>query len=139
MKTFPFEIRDWDIEKHQSIDMADSSGQSVDAYLANSQIVAITLSTNPNRPSYIEWLSDKSRQFFDGMFGIKQTSPKLFSKNFWKNLFQELIWIVYINDLFNVKNLQKRFFTVIFENLNLETLNILFFSEKIFVRKVKKS
>ena len=61
LKSFPFELRGWELEKFDSIDLTDSFGSSIKVSLNNKQIILIEPSNNSN------WISDKTRQFFDGL------------------------------------------------------------------------
>ena len=66
LKSFPFELRGWDIEKFESLDPTDSFGSNTRVYVNKDQIVLIEPDYNNN--NFNTWLTDKGRQFFDGMF-----------------------------------------------------------------------
>ena len=67
LKSFPFELRGWDIEKFESIDPTDGFGSSTRVYISKQQVVQIEPDYNTTTSN--SWLSDKGRQFFDGIFG----------------------------------------------------------------------
>jgi NADH dehydrogenase/NADH:ubiquinone oxidoreductase subunit G len=67
LKSFPFELRGWDIEKFESIDPTDGFGSNTRVYISKQQIVQIE--PDHNETTSNPWLSDKGRQFFDGIFG----------------------------------------------------------------------
>lgn len=68
LKSFPFELRGWDIEKFESIDPTDGFGTNTRVYISKQQIIQIEPDHSENTSSV--WLSDKGRQFFDSLFGF---------------------------------------------------------------------
>jgi hypothetical protein len=128
LKSFPFELRGWDIEKFESFDPTDSFGSNTRVYVSKNQIVLIEPDYNSN--TFNTWLTDKGRQFFDGIFGInnfnnKNLKDQDIKKDFWSNLLKKIIKSAYIFDHCNKQLLNKRFFTIIVENVGLETLSVL--------------
>lgn len=132
LKTFPYEIRGWDIESYESVDPTDSFGQNTKVYIEDNQIVKIEPNFNNLAPS--PWLTDKGRHFFDSLYPSKKLS---FSKtenkknniiNFellkW-DLGQSLYETLYIFNMCNLKNVTKQFFIILFEYLSIEVLNLL--------------
>jgi Molybdopterin oxidoreductase len=131
LKTFPYEIRGWDVESYESVDPTDSFGQNTKVYIENNKIVKI----EPNFSNYTSspWLTDKGRHFFDSLYPYKKL---LFSKtenkknmvNFevlkW-DLGQALYETLYIFNMCNLKNVTKHFFIILFEYLSIEVLNLL--------------
>ena len=86
LKSFPFELRGWDIEKFESIDPTDGFGRVTRVYISKQQIVQIEPEYDLNKNN--NWLSDKGRQFFDGIFGVwsnSSTEPK--ANQSWKKTF----------------------------------------------------
>lgn len=122
-KSFPFETRGWDIEKFESIDMTDGFGSNTKVYVSKNQIVLIEPDYNTNTLNI--WLTDKGRQFFDGIFSSKKTINKKIKSDFWSNLFKVINETSYVLDLCNQLNHKKKFIIIMFENLSLELLNIL--------------
>lgn len=125
LKSFPFELRGWDIEKLESIDPTDSFGSNTRIYVNKHQIIQI----EPEYDIYSSniWLTDKGRQFFDSIFGIwsqNNTSINLTS-SFWLNLTKNILKIVYLIDQCKKTKEKNTFFTIIFENLSIEILSFL--------------
>jgi NADH dehydrogenase/NADH:ubiquinone oxidoreductase subunit G len=126
LKSFPFELRGWDIEKFESLDPTDSFGSNTRVYVSKDQIVLIE--PDYNVYTFNTWLTDKGRQFFDGMFGswnqdLKKS--KTLTTNFWPNMLKSIIETIYILDHCNKQQLNKKYITIVFENVSLETLNLL--------------
>lgn len=127
LKTFPYEIRGWDIESYESIDPTDSFGQNTKVYIENNQIVKIE--PNFNNLSSSTWLTDKGRTFFDSLypshkFSINQNESKQINLKW--DLSQALYETLYIFNMCNLKNITKQYFIILFEYLSLEMLNLLF-------------
>lgn len=127
LKSFPFELRGWDIEKFESFDPTDSFGSNTRVYVSKNQIVLVEPDYNSNTLN--TWLTDKGRQFFDGIFNaeynLKDTKLNKNTKNFWSELLKKISEYVYIIDHCNKQFLVKKFFIIVVENVSLEVLNIL--------------
>ena len=87
LKSFPFELRGWDIEKFESIDPTDGFGISTRVYISKQQIIQIE--PDHSETTSNAWLSDKGRQFFDGTFGTRSTQNNnkknfVFKQKFYK-------------------------------------------------------
>lgn len=127
LKSFPFELRGWDIEKLESIDPTDGFATNTRIYINKNQIIQI-------EPDYdihfIEtWLSDKGRQFFDGIFGTYNTKQsknlnKLTNKG-WSKIIKNIVQVLYMFNHCSTQKNNNSFFTIIFENLSLEMLSLL--------------
>jgi NADH dehydrogenase/NADH:ubiquinone oxidoreductase subunit G len=57
LKSFPFELRGWDIEKFESIDPTDGFGSDTRVYISN-QVVQIE--PDYNIQTFNTWLTDKA-------------------------------------------------------------------------------
>lgn len=127
LKSFPFELRGWDIEKFESLDPTDSFGSNTRVYVSKDQVVLIEPDYNTN--TFNTWLTDKGRQFFDGIFGSwnpKKLSKKSdLKKESWFKILETIVKTIYIVDHCNRQQSKKNFFTIVFENLSLEVLNLL--------------
>lgn len=130
LKSFPFILRGWDVKNYDSIDPTDSFGQDTKVYINKNHVIKIEPQFS-NNSSYT-WLTDKGRQFFDSIFGEaseKNTQlnnlPVKTTKQ-WEALFQTINRTFYTFDVCNFKNANKHFFILAFENINIETLNLLF-------------
>ena len=125
LKSFPFELRGWDIEKFEGIDPTDGFGSNTRVYTSKNQIVQI----EPDYDSQTlnNWLTDKGRQFFDGIFNSLdiEKDPSITKENSWINITKKLTQILYIFDHCNKHNNNKKKFTIVFENLSLEALSFL--------------
>ncbi len=131
LKHFPFVLRDWDIQSYDSIDPTDSFGQDTKIYINKNKIVKIEPQFSNNTSS--TWISDKGRQFFDSMFhelsennNNSPTTSILKSEKQWETLFRVITKTLYIFDICNFKESNKHFFIIVFENISLEVLNLLF-------------
>jgi NADH dehydrogenase/NADH:ubiquinone oxidoreductase subunit G len=127
LKSFPFELRGWDIEKFESIDPTDGFGSNTRVYISKDQIVQIEPDYNSH--TFNTWLTDKGRQFFDGIFGTwsteKQNNVIKLEKGSWISIFNNIVKTLYIFDHCNYQKSKKHFFTIVFENLNVEVLTLL--------------
>lgn len=116
LKTFSDELREWEFIEGECIDPTDSFGVSLRLSIREDQVFL----AEPNDPS-TPWLTDKGRLFFDGMF------DKSFSKpTEWEKFFTNISELVYFIDHLNLHKRNAFSFIFAFENLNLETLNMLY-------------
>ena len=128
LKTFPFELRGWDIEKFESIDPTDGFGTNTRVYVSKQQIVQIE--PDHSETTSNAWLSDKGRQFFDGIFGTwnnknEQHQNFVLKKESWQKNIQTLLKTLYLFEHCNAKSKTCYCFTIVFENLGIETLSLL--------------
>jgi NADH dehydrogenase/NADH:ubiquinone oxidoreductase subunit G len=127
LKSFPFELRGWDIENFEGFDPTDSFGSNTRVYVSKDQVVQIEPDYNPN--THNTWLTDKGRQFFDGIFGTWSRTEKNVSPNHdtkaLSNLINDLIQTLYIYDHCNQQKSKNHFLTIVFENLSIEILSFL--------------
>ena len=122
LKSFPFELRGWDIEKLESIDPTDGFGSNTRVYVSKDQIVQIEPDFNINSSN--AWLTDKGRQFFDGIFG-KWDSNKEFHNKTWSNIIESITQTLYMSEHCRTQQSNKNYLTIVFENLSLELLSLL--------------
>ena len=122
LKNFPFELRSWDIQKFETIDPTDGFGIECQVYINKNQIVQIepsfSLFNNKNT-----WLTDKGRQFFDGIFNL--SNNKSIQLKSWSNLLNKLIKTLYIFDHCNKQYSKNLFFTIVFNNVSVEVISLL--------------
>jgi len=128
LKSFPFELRGWDIEKFESIDPTDGFGTNTRVYISKQIVIQIEPDHAENTTN--AWLSDKGRQFFDGIFGTwnnrnEQSKNLIFKKESWQKNLKTLLKTLYLFEHCNVKTKKTYFFTVVFENLGIQTLSLL--------------
>ena len=60
-KTFPFNIRQWDLEKIENVDPTDGFGSNSRIFLNNNKIILIEPSYNIH--TFNTWLTDKGDSF----------------------------------------------------------------------------
>jgi len=126
LKSFPFELRGWDIEKFESLDPTDGFGSNTRVYISKDQVVLIE--PDYNSQTFNTWLTDKGRQYFDGIFNKweQDTGCSDFSNEYsWNSILSNLKRTLYIFD--HCSNLKSKsyFFTIVFENVSIEVLSIL--------------
>jgi len=116
LKAFSDELREWEFTESEGLDPTDSFGVSLRLSIREEQIFL----AEPNDPS-TPWLTDKGRLFFDGMF--KKTSKR---QPNWDRYFKDISELMYFVDHLNFKKTPVSSFIFAFENLNIETLNMLY-------------
>jgi NADH dehydrogenase/NADH:ubiquinone oxidoreductase subunit G len=137
LKSFPFELRGWDVENYESIDPTDGFGSNTRVYVSKDQIVQIEPDYNSNSSN--SWITDKGRQFFDGIFNIHTNKQEKYVDP-WFELTQSLTKMLYIFDHVNQHKSQNFYFIVIFGNLGIESLSFLtLMTKKYSFLKVKKA
>jgi NADH dehydrogenase/NADH:ubiquinone oxidoreductase subunit G len=117
LKTFSDELREWELIESEGIDPTDSFGVDLRLSIREDQIY-LAEPLNPSMP----WITDKGRLFFDGLFE-KNISVE---KTNWKDFFTDFSELVYFVDHLNLhkKNILSLIF--VFDNVSLETLNMLY-------------
>lgn len=123
LKTFSDELREWEFIEAQAFDPTDSFGTLLKLSIRENQIFL----AEPNDINTV-WLTDKGRLFFDGMFK-NFFNNKLVTTN-WKMLFKNILEIIYFVDHLNFHKQNKFSLIFVFENLSIETLNILYLLKK---------
>lgn len=130
LKKFSDELREWEFIEEDSIDPTDSFGVNLRLSIRENQIFLA-------EPNDIEtpWLTDRGRLFFDGMFEEKSVSELIN----WESFFLQICESQYFLDHLNLQRKQTFSFLVVFENLSLETLNMLYILEqKCSILKLRK-
>ena len=129
LKSFPFELRGWDIEKLESIDPTDGFGSDTRVYVSENQIVQIEPDFNINSSG--SWLTDKGRQFFDGLFGTwspnknKNLNQLELTNKDWSGIVKSITQTLYMFEHCRTQQSRNNFFTIVFENLSVELLSLL--------------
>lgn len=116
LKSFSDELREWEFIEGEGIDPTDSFGVNLRLSLRENQIFL----AEPNDTN-IPWLTDKGRLFFDGMF--QKSSSKTTD---WENFFKEISELMYFIDHLNFQKQNRLSLICAFENISLETLNMLY-------------
>ena len=127
LKSFPFELRGWDLQKYENLDYTDSFGTNTQIYVLKNQIVQIEIDSSSD--SLNEWITDKGRVFFDSVF----TNFDLYNNKRFKNenksnltaVLDTVIKELYMLETCYLNQNKNSFLTIIFENINLEILNML--------------
>ena len=123
LKSFPFELRGWDIEKLESIDPTDGFGSDTRVYVSKDQVVQIE--PDFNIYSSNTWLTDKGRQFFDSIFGAWDFNKENTTKKSWVNIIKSITKTVYMFEHCMTHQSNNNFFIIVFENLSLELLTMI--------------
>ena len=136
-KPYPFVSRSWELKNVNSIDFSDGFGTELQIFLKNNKIVKILPGFNKTLNT-TNWISDKTRFSFDGMF-----SPERILKSFiethknnrikttWKLIFNEIIYFLYFQDHLNKHFLKLHNLIITFNyNISLEVLCLLLFLKK---------
>jgi NADH-quinone oxidoreductase chain G len=147
-KPYPFISRNWELKNVSSIDFSDGFLTNIQVYIKNNNIVKIT-SHYDNQTNTTNWISDKTRFAFDGMFSparafkgfIHFGTNKTITSDTWKTLLNEIITTLYFQDhlckhFLNTKNMY-----IIFDsNTSIEIVNLLnLISKKFSFIKLRKS
>nr|YP_010242138.1 NADH dehydrogenase subunit 11 [Minutocellus polymorphus]QTI83139.1 NADH dehydrogenase subunit 11 [Minutocellus polymorphus] len=147
-KPYPFIGRNWELKNVNSIDFSDGFGVDLQICLKNNKIVKILPGYNQD-DNTVNWISDKTRFAFDGMFSperilrgfvIKGSSQNLLPLS-WKDLFEEIAYILYFQDHLARHFLKTNLLTIIFSNnVSNEVLNLLtLLSKKYSFVQLRKS
>ena len=92
-KPYAFKARSWELKKKEGIDVLDSFGSNIKIDIFNNEIVRILPKTNFNINK--EWISNKTRYFFDSLKYQRLNYP-LLKKN---NNFYKISWFDALNIL----------------------------------------
>ncbi len=93
-KPFTFRARSWELKKKEGVDVLDSIGSNIKVDIFNNEIVRILPKTNFNINK--EWISNKTRFFFDSLKYQRIKYPLLKDQN---NKFQKISWSKALNIL----------------------------------------
>ena len=147
-KPYPFIGRNWELKNVNSIDFSDGFGVDLQICLKNNKIVKILPGYNQD-DNKVNWISNKTRFAFDGMFSperilrgfvIKGSSQNLLPLS-WKDLFEEIAYIIYFQDHLARHFLKTNLLTIVFSsNVSNEVLNLLtLLSKKYSFVQLRKS
>jgi NADH-quinone oxidoreductase chain G len=93
-KPFAFKTRSWELKKKEGIDILDSIGSNIKIEIFNNEIVRILPKTNLDINK--EWISNKTRFFFDSLKYQRIKYPLLKDN---QNQFQRISWSKALNIL----------------------------------------
>jgi NADH dehydrogenase/NADH:ubiquinone oxidoreductase subunit G len=129
LKVFSDELREWEFIEGEGIDPTDGFGVNLRLSIRENQIFL----AEPG-DSAIPWLTDKGRLFFDGMFEKEVSEPVL-----WESFLENISESMYFADHLNLQKFNSLFFIIVFENINIETLNMLYvISQTCSILKLRK-
>ena len=132
-KPYPFTNRNWELKNVTSIDFSDGFGTSTQLFIKNNHVMKIL----PNYDwvtSKTNWISDKTRFSFDGMFSpdrithsfLENNKQAKFTSLSWQKLFKEFFCILYFqNHLLKHYYRSYHIIMCVNETTNLEVLNLL--------------
>ena len=131
-KPYPFVNRSWELKNVTSVDFSDSFGTPIQLFVKNNHIIKI-LPGYDNINHKTNWISDKTRFSFDGMFSPEKIIYSLLDNNnksfinlSWQKLFKELFCTLYFQNQLLKHFYQPYQITVCLgKSMNLEVLNLL--------------
>lgn len=91
-KPFTFKARSWELKKKEAVDIMDGIGSNIKVDIFNNEVVRILPKTNFNINK--EWISNKTRFFFDSLKYQRIKYPLLKDKN---NKFKKISWFEALN------------------------------------------
>lgn len=112
----------------EGVDPTDGFGSNTKIYVQGNKVILIEPDYDTGTLS--NWLTDKGRQFFDGVFeswgSVKESKRQTkLTKESWLYVVETVLKTVFIFDHCNRQKIKNTFFTVVFENLSLEILSLL--------------
>lgn len=122
LKTYPFELRGWEIQKFTHFDPTDSFIYPTVVYLNKNNIVQIEPFFDNN------WLNDKARHFFDTFFEIYFNNNQIQTN--WFKLYSKILTKIYTFEHCSRQINRNYFFIVVFDYLSIELLGLLIFISK---------
>lgn len=131
-KQYPFAGRIWELKTFKSIDYTDNLLSTIQVYTKSNSIVRISPDYD-NIGFSNNWISDKIRFSFDGMFSPERISIPSISggldkkKNIsWAKLFDNIVIITYFQDHLSRHTYQNLSLHILFTNsISMESLNML--------------
>jgi NADH-quinone oxidoreductase chain G len=147
-KPYPFISRNWELKNVSSIDFSDGFLTNIQVHIKNNNVVKIT-SHYDSQTNTTNWISDKTRFAFDGMFSparafkgfIHFGTNNTITSDTWKTLLSEIISTLYFQDhlckhFLNTKNM----YLIFDSNTSIEIVNLLnLISKKYSFIKLRKS
>merc|ERR1712228_781818 len=141
-KQYPFVNRSWEIKLLSSIDYTDGFGLNILVSCKNNAVIKVQ--PDLNYPLN-DWISDKTRFSFDGMFSINRILhfKKIETSKYWNSVFKNILTIIYFKDhLCNHLKKKNTFFKILIIitdqlDINIFTLLILLQHKYTFL-KIKR-
>ena len=121
LKQFSNSIREWELFEGEGIDPTDGFGVDLRLSIRENQIF-LAEPCDSNTP----WLTDRGRLFFDGLFDENLVNEK----TDWNKFFEYFAEFLYFSNHLYLKKKKSFFLVVVFENVSLEILNLLYLLAK---------
>ena len=132
-KPYPFVNRSWELKNVASIDFSDGFSTPIQLFIKNNSIIKII--PNYDKTNHkTNWISDKTRFSFDGLFSPEKIMYSLLDNNTnnsftnlsWQKLFKELFCTIYFqNQLLKHFYQPQPLIICLNKTINLEVLNLL--------------
>nr|YP_010208809.1 NADH dehydrogenase subunit 11 [Skeletonema grevillei]UBA16119.1 NADH dehydrogenase subunit 11 [Skeletonema grevillei] len=132
-KPYPFVNRNWELKNIASVDFSDGFGTPVQVFLKNNQVIKVL--PGYEKATYkTNWISDKTRFSFDGMFSperiiysfLNNNQKESFLNLSWQKLFKELFCTLYFQHHLLKHYFQPCNITICLnKNTSIEVLNLL--------------
>ena len=121
LKQFSNSLREWEFFEGEGIDPTDGFGVDLRLSIRENQIFL----AEPCDPT-IPWLTDRGRLFFDGLFDKNLSNEK----TEWNKFFEYFAEFLYFSNHLSLKKKKSFFLVIVFENVSLEILNLLYLLAK---------
>ena len=138
-KPYSFVDRTWELKNVKSIDFNDGFSTNLQISIKNNNVITKILPSYNSNDLVNNWISDKTRFSFDGMFSPERIPNVMLSNennikvSTWNSIFKEIIYILYFQDHLNKHFFKTPKIILIFSStLNLENLSTLLLLEKKF-------
>jgi hypothetical protein len=113
-------LREWEFIEGEGVDPTDSFGVGLRLSVRENQIFL----AEPNDPTIL-WITDRGRLFFDGMF-----DKSINEEVHWNGFFEAIAESIYFLDHLNLQKQNPLSLIVVFENVSLEVINMLYLLEQ---------
>ena len=131
-KPYPFVNRNWELKSINSFDFSDGLSTPTQIFIKNNQIIKV-LPGFDQETSKTQWISDKARFAFDGIFSSEriihnflETIDKSLASLSWRKLFKEFFYILYFQKHLSFHFLKPyKIIICLGANTNLEVLTLL--------------
>ena len=132
-KPYPFVNRSWELKNVASIDFSDSFGTPILLFIKNNSIIKVLPGYDKNN-NKTNWISDKTRFSFDGLFSPEKIICSVLDDNAnksvinlsWQKIFKELFCTLYFQNQLLKHFYQPHQITIcLTKTISLEVLNLL--------------
>ena len=132
-KPYPFVNRSWELKNVASVDFSDSFGTPILLFIKNNSIIKVLPGYDKNN-NKTNWISDKTRFSFDGLFSPEKIIYSVLDNNTnksvinlsWQKLFKEFFCTLYFQNQLLKHFYQPHQITMcLSKTISLEVLNLL--------------